>query len=195
MECFLIPPGFWEVANASDAARRLRAARNLTPGRFIAADRVRVDAVAGDGNCFFEAAHRGFKHLWRTEYRASDSRGLRASVVSFIAGNPEQTLNGLPLSEWLMQERNLSPAEYRAEMSKPPHGLAPSTWAGALEMGVLCNIYGCRVLTWELVREGYELVNEALPDDGSGHDVSGRTISIVWSGLHYNVLFIDAEDV
>ena len=48
-------------------------------------------------------------------------------------------------------------------------------------------MFGCRILTWEQVKEGYELINESLPDDAEG-DLTDRTVSIVWTGQHYNLI-------
>ena len=119
--------------------------------------------------------------------------------MNYIAAHPNEMLNGLTLKAWLSHERKLSPAAYKKEMSKPPSGLNPSTWGGALEKGVICKMYGCRILTWELVQEGYELISEALPEDVQASlDVGcvglhGRTITITWTGVHYNLIFITPE--
>ena len=191
MECFWVPPGFWEQADAGEAARSLRPAHKATPGRFVAEAGVTVEAVPGDGNCLFEVAHRGFHRLWGPESPCADGKGLRSSVVSYIAAHPDEEFMGLSLAQWLWHERKLTPAEYKKEMSKPPHGLSPSTWGGALETGVMCQMYGCRLLTWERVQGGYELINEALPPQAKGAgkkaDMGPRTISIIWTGLHYNL--------
>ena len=146
-----------------------------------------MEAVPGDGNCLFEVVHRGFRALWGAEAPSSDGRGLRSSVVNYIAAHPGEKLMGLTLAQWLWHERKLTPAEYRREMSKPPSGLNPSTWGGALETSVLCRMFGCRLLTWERVQGGCELINEALPEGDEGEDLKGRTVSIIWTGLHYNL--------
>ena len=113
MHCFLVPPGFWDMADAQDAVEHLRPAHNIRPGRFVSVDLVEVEAVAGDGNCLFEAAHRGLQQLWGDESPSLDSKSLRASVVNYIAAHPRGLHNGLTLSEWLAHERHLSPAEYK----------------------------------------------------------------------------------
>ena len=106
-------------------------------GRFVGVDDVAVEAVPGDGNCLFEVVHRGSQALWGAEAPSSDGKGLRSSVVTCIAAHPGEKLMGLTLAQWLWHERKMTPAEYRREMSKPPSGLNPSSWGGALEMGVV----------------------------------------------------------
>jgi hypothetical protein len=53
--------------------------------------------------------------------------------------------------------------------------------------------------TWEQVQEGYELISEALPEDAQasvdagGVGFQGSTITITWTGIHYNLISIAPE--
>jgi len=119
--------------------------------------------------------------------------------VNYIAAHPNEVLNGLAVTTWLSHERKLSPAAYKKEMSKQPSGLNPSTWGGALEKGSCVKCMYAGYSRWEQVHEGYELISEALPEDAQasvdagGVGFQGSTITITWTGIHYNLTSIAPE--
>ena len=99
------------------------------------------------------------------------------------------------LFEWLLCGRQLSPSEYKTEMAKPPSGKNSSTWGGALEIGIICKMYGCRILALERVQGGYEVIFDSAPGDLSESSMVGALdsppVSIIFTGSHYNSCTLD----
>eukprot|EP00747_Dinoflagellata_sp_TGD_P123223 gnl/TRDRNA2_/TRDRNA2_173773_c3_seq4.p1 gnl/TRDRNA2_/TRDRNA2_173773_c3~~gnl/TRDRNA2_/TRDRNA2_173773_c3_seq4.p1 ORF type:complete len:398 (+),score=68.62 gnl/TRDRNA2_/TRDRNA2_173773_c3_seq4:174-1196(+) len=182
VKCPFIPPGFWKKASNKAKEAALRPAHGTEHVLFVPQKDAKVVPVPGDGNCFFAACSQSLA-MQRPDGSAPGAAAIRSAVIKRIVSRQGDELNGMPLREWVRQERQMSVQEYGKRMAKFSVD-RDDTWGGALEAAVVALVYDCGLSTFERVKGGFERVADQLPPNPA----SETHLCILWTGNHYNAL-------
>ena len=127
-----------------------------------------VEEVPPDGVCMFHAVARVCPAF-------GNGFELREAVLDFLLENAGESVNGIPLSDYIEWEFEESVNEYIDQMFA-------GRWGGALELIVMSKLLGVRVRVFEKVTGGYSEI-------WSTGDEGVASCDLVYENrVHYNIL-------
>ena len=149
---------------------------------------VEIVKVAGDGNCFFEAAGRELCRIGRKEWERPGIQCRRFCLDIIEDGLKSGIqIHGLPMDTAIEAATGLSAAEYVKKMQFGSSWDAAS-WGGFLEASLIAQEYNAPFLIFEVIAAGYRVIAEMnMPENG---EKWSSTCCIVWTGSHYDRLKI-----
>ena len=108
-----------------------RAQRDVTHVR-LRDEEVVLHRVPSDGSCWYHAAALALGE-------GLSSARLRVEVAAFVGRNPDHSIAGAPLSDWVRWDTGLDVRAYARRMYQC------GEWAGGLENAVLAHLYNVAV--------------------------------------------------
>ena len=140
----------------------------VVDGAEVSDGEVWVEEVPPDGVCMFHAVARVCPAF-------GDGFELREAVLDLLLENAGESVNGIPLSDYIEWEFEESVNEYIDEMFA-------GRWGGALELIIMSKLLGVRVRVFEKVTGGYSEI-------WSTGDEGEVSCDLVYENrAHYNVL-------
>lgn len=128
----------------------------------------RVVRQPGDGNCLFHSLAYGL---------GSTAAALRSEICTFIEKNPDLSIAGTRLADWIQMLAGSSLQQYAKNMAKS------AQWGGAPEIAACAHMRKVNLHVYERRGDRIEL---SVPFDVAG---STRTVAVLYvGGVHYDAL-------
>lgn len=146
------------------------ASNSAMPAREVrkAPSAARVLKMPGDGNCLFHSLGHGF------DCNASTIRG---EICAFMGRNPELSIAGTPLADWIQMLAGQTLEIYARQMAKK------GNWGGAPEIAACSHLKLANIHVYERRGEQFELT---VPFDVPG---ASKTVNVLYvGGVHYDAL-------
>lgn len=160
------------AAWARHVQKAQRAFSGSAPSRVekkVALGAARVVAQPPDGSCLFHSLAYAL---------GSTATNLRGEMCSFMEKNPELTIAGTSLANWIQMLAGVPVAQYVKKMSKG------STWGGAPEIAACAHMKKVNIHIYERKNGSFELT---VPFEVGG----ARTVSVLYvGGVHYDALVL-----
>eukprot|EP00928_Gymnodinium_smaydae_P070101 TRINITY_DN54038_c0_g1_i1.p1 TRINITY_DN54038_c0_g1~~TRINITY_DN54038_c0_g1_i1.p1 ORF type:complete len:385 (+),score=32.02 TRINITY_DN54038_c0_g1_i1:91-1245(+) len=129
----------------------------------------------GDGNCLFHSLCYGLRG--KGGDRNLSAMELRGQLARFIASNPQLTISGDTLEEWVRWDSNSSVSDYARRMSA-------TSWGGALEMAACARLKKVNVHVYERDVRGFRRISCF-----SAPQPTTDTVHVLYQGgVHYDAL-------
>lgn len=139
-----------------------------------------VISKPGDGSCLFHSLAHGLGGSVRATH-------LRAEIADYIAANPDTSVAGNPLKDWVLWDSGTDVATYAQSMR------TGSRWGGALELAVCAWVKHVEVHVYERGQGGFVCIS-VFREDGSsalsvGTTSNSKILRVVYGGrVHYDAL-------
>lgn len=128
----------------------------------------RVVRQPGDGNCLFHSLAYGL---------GSTAAALRSEICVFMEKNPDLSIAGTCLADWIQMLAGSSLQQYAKNMAKS------AQWGGAPEIAACAHMRKVNLHVYERRGDKIEL---SVPFDVAG---STRTVAVLYvGGVHYDAL-------
>jgi len=125
--------------------------------------------VPGDGNCLFHSMGMAF---------GIPQGDLRLSIARYLENHKREKINGMPLEEWLVLEKEM-PFENYCKLIR-----MDGIWGGNMEINIVKKMFKVNifVLMKDVLKQKYNMVSSYIFDNNA------RNIFLIYDGVHYNYL-------
>jgi hypothetical protein len=160
-------------SDATDKLNQKGGSDNGVGGGAVVIKGARKIKQPGDGSCLYHSMSYGLKG-------GAGASALRKEIANYIGANPNESLNGTPIRDWVLWDTGLDVKQYAAKMG------SSSCWGGGIEMAVCVLIKRVNLHVYEARRgNSHERISAFEAPDPAG----APTVSVVYSGsVHYDAL-------